>query len=154
MIKKLKNVVFYIFIFFLHIGIFSYASEHIHLLESTEVFSALGKDEKAKQFKAIALLFCLVLYWLYLLWQGLRFLFSSSDKGLDMNLVSTAIDVNKTSDEMGSINSNSSATTDSTLKVAEFEQRMGYKAKPLSEEEQDLLDAKIHNFSRSRIPPE
>jgi hypothetical protein len=150
MIKKLKDVFFYIFIFFLHIGIFSYASEHIHLFESPEVFSALGKDEKAKQFKAIALLFCLLLYWLYLLWQGLKFIFGSSDKVLDMNHVSTNIDVNKTSDFLAPTYS----VRDSALKVDEFEQRMGYKAKPLSEEQQDLLEAKFRAAARMKKWPE
>jgi len=150
MIKKLKDVFFYIFIFFLHIGIFSYASEHIHLFESPEVFSALGKDEKAKQFKAIALLFCLLLYWLYLLWQGLKFIFGSSDKVLDMNHVSTNIDVNKTSDFLAPTYS----VRDSALKVDEFEQRMGYKAEPLSEEQQDLLEAKFRAAARMKKWPE
>lgn len=150
MIKKLKDIFFYIFIFFLHIGIFSYASKHIHLLESPEVFSALGKDEMAKQFKAIALLFCLLLYWLYLLWQGLKFLFSSSDKGLDTNLVSTAIDVNKAPD----FSATTDSVRDSTSKVDEFEQRMGYKAKPLSEEQQDLLEAKFRSAAQTKKWPE
>jgi phage shock protein A len=35
-------------------------------------------------------------------------------------------------------------------KVEEFEKRMNYKAQPLSEEDQDLLDAKFHNAQRMR----
>ena len=35
-------------------------------------------------------------------------------------------------------------------KVEEFEKRMNYKAQPLSEEDQDLLDAKFHNAMRMR----
>ncbi len=35
-------------------------------------------------------------------------------------------------------------------KVEEFEKRMNYKAQPLSEEDQDLLDAKFHNAVRMR----
>ena len=35
-------------------------------------------------------------------------------------------------------------------KVEEFEKRMNYKAQPLSEEEQELLDAKFHNAHRMR----
>ena len=35
-------------------------------------------------------------------------------------------------------------------KVAELEKRMNYKAQPLSEEQQDRLDAKFHNAQRMR----
>jgi hypothetical protein len=35
-------------------------------------------------------------------------------------------------------------------KVAELEMRMNYKAQPLSEEEQERLDAKFHNAQRMR----
>ena len=35
-------------------------------------------------------------------------------------------------------------------KVEEFEKRMNYKAQPLSEEEQERLDAKFHNAIRMR----
>ena len=35
-------------------------------------------------------------------------------------------------------------------KIEEFEKRMNYKAKPLSEEDQDRLDAKFHNAVRMR----
>jgi len=35
-------------------------------------------------------------------------------------------------------------------KIEEFEKRMNYKAQPLSEEDQDLLDAKFHNAVRMR----
>jgi predicted CopG family antitoxin len=35
-------------------------------------------------------------------------------------------------------------------KVAELEERMNYKAKPLNEEQQELLDAKIFNAIRMR----
>jgi tagatose-1,6-bisphosphate aldolase non-catalytic subunit AgaZ/GatZ len=35
-------------------------------------------------------------------------------------------------------------------KVAELEKRMNYKAQPLSEEQQDRLDAKFHNALRMR----
>lgn len=35
-------------------------------------------------------------------------------------------------------------------KVAELEERMNYKAKPLNEEQQELLDAKISNAIRMR----
>jgi hypothetical protein len=35
-------------------------------------------------------------------------------------------------------------------KVEEFEKRMNYKAKPLSEEEQERFDAKFHNAIRMR----
>ena len=35
-------------------------------------------------------------------------------------------------------------------KVAELEKRMNYKAQPLSEEQQERLDAKFHNAQRMR----
>ena len=35
-------------------------------------------------------------------------------------------------------------------KVAEFEARMNYTAKPLTEEQQELLEAKFHNAKRMR----
>jgi hypothetical protein len=35
-------------------------------------------------------------------------------------------------------------------KIEEFEKRMNYKAQPLSEEDQDRLDAKFHNALRIR----
>ncbi len=35
-------------------------------------------------------------------------------------------------------------------KVAEFEARMNYTAKPLTEEQQELLEAKFHNANRMR----
>ena len=35
-------------------------------------------------------------------------------------------------------------------KIEELEKRMNYKAQPLSEEEQELLDAKFHNAHRMR----
>ena len=35
-------------------------------------------------------------------------------------------------------------------KLAELEKRMNYKAQPLSEEQQDRLDAKFHNAQRMR----
>jgi len=35
-------------------------------------------------------------------------------------------------------------------KLAELEKRMNYKAQPLSEEEQERLDAKFHNAQRMR----
>ena len=35
-------------------------------------------------------------------------------------------------------------------KVEEFEKRMNYTAQPLSEEDQDRLDAKFHNALRMR----
>ena len=35
-------------------------------------------------------------------------------------------------------------------RVAELEKRMNFKAKPLSEEEQNNLDAKFHNAARMR----
>jgi phage shock protein A len=35
-------------------------------------------------------------------------------------------------------------------KVEEFEERMNYKAQPLSENDQDRLDAKFHNALRTR----
>jgi phage shock protein A len=35
-------------------------------------------------------------------------------------------------------------------KIEEFEKRMNYKAQPLSEEEQERLDAKFHNAQRMR----
>ena len=35
-------------------------------------------------------------------------------------------------------------------KVEEFEKRMNYTAQPLSEEDQDRLDAKFHNAQRMR----
>ena len=35
-------------------------------------------------------------------------------------------------------------------KVEEFEKRMNYTAQPLSEEDQDRLDAKFHNAIRMR----
>jgi hypothetical protein len=35
-------------------------------------------------------------------------------------------------------------------KVEDFEKRMNYKAKPLSEEEQERFDAKFHNAIRMR----
>jgi hypothetical protein len=35
-------------------------------------------------------------------------------------------------------------------KVEELEKRMNYKAQPLSEEEQERLDAKFHNAMRMR----
>ena len=35
-------------------------------------------------------------------------------------------------------------------KVADLERRMNYKAKPLTEEQQELLDAKFHNANRLR----
>lgn len=35
-------------------------------------------------------------------------------------------------------------------KVAELEKRMNYKAQPLSDEEQERLDAKFHNAKRMR----
>jgi phage shock protein A len=35
-------------------------------------------------------------------------------------------------------------------KVEEFEERMNYKAQPLSENDQDGLDAKFHNALRMR----
>ncbi len=35
-------------------------------------------------------------------------------------------------------------------KVEEFEERMNYKAQPLSENDQDRLDAKFHNALRMR----
>ena len=35
-------------------------------------------------------------------------------------------------------------------KVADLERRMNYKAKPLTEEQQELLDAKFHNANRMR----
>ena len=35
-------------------------------------------------------------------------------------------------------------------KVEEFEKRMNYKAQPLTEEEQERLDAKFHYSSRMR----
>jgi len=35
-------------------------------------------------------------------------------------------------------------------KVAELEERMNYKAQPLSEEEQERFDAKFHNSIRMR----
>ena len=35
-------------------------------------------------------------------------------------------------------------------KIEEFEKRMNYKAQPLSEDEQERLDAKFHNAQRMR----
>ena len=35
-------------------------------------------------------------------------------------------------------------------KIEEFEKRMNYKAQPLSEDEQERLDAKFHNAIRMR----
>ena len=35
-------------------------------------------------------------------------------------------------------------------KLAELEKRMNYKAQPLSEEQQERLDAKFHNAQRMR----
>ena len=35
-------------------------------------------------------------------------------------------------------------------KIEEFEKRMNYTAQPLSEEQQDRLDAKFHNAQRMR----
>jgi hypothetical protein len=35
-------------------------------------------------------------------------------------------------------------------KVAEFEARMNYTANPLTEEQQELLEAKFHNANRMR----
>ena len=40
--------------------------------------------------------------------------------------------------------------TQAQQKLAELKKRMGYEARPLSEEEQNNLDAKFHNAARMR----
>lgn len=127
----------FLFIIFVHIGIFSYSFKHIHLLESPEAFSALGKDETSKQLRAILLILGLIIFWIYLLWLGFKSLFSNNDKAFDLKQAPIKIDVNKISGDMPTIKSNSLANTgsisDSGSKVEEFEQAKGYEAKPLSE---------------------
>jgi hypothetical protein len=73
----------YLLIFLVHAGIFFNAYLHIHLFESPEVYSALGKEERIKELRAITLVFCLVIYWF---WQGVK-LFLSKNKKNDDSLI-------------------------------------------------------------------
>ena len=62
-----------LFIFFIHVGIFYNAYLHINIFESHEIYSALGKEERNKELKAITMVLCVIVYWL---WQGIKLLFS------------------------------------------------------------------------------
>lgn len=48
----------------------------------------------------------------------------------------------------------SATLTSAELRLAEFEKRMNYKAKPLSEEEQDRFEAKLRAAYRMKRWPE
>ena len=69
---------FWIFIFFLHVGIFAYASKHIYLFESPEVYDALTKQQHTNEFKAIGYIFGLIIFWLYMFWLGIKSSFSNN----------------------------------------------------------------------------
>jgi hypothetical protein len=138
-----------------HAMIFLYAVNHIHFFESREEFKLIGREESSNQTKALLLILALMLFWV---WKGSKAMLGKCEK---RNESSQIFKINESHIVTPNISSaleifpnNEPALQDTTSKIADFERRMDYKAKPLSEEQQDALDTKFHNFSRSKKLPE
>ena len=142
------------FLWIAHAMIFLYAVNHIHFFESREEFKLLGREESSNQTKALLLVVALILFWA---WKASKALLGKSDMSNESTQIfeinASHIVTPNISSAMEISRNDESALQDAKSKVADFERRMGYKAKPLSEEQQDALDTKFHNFSRSKKLP-
>ena len=143
------------FLWVAHVMIFLYAVNHVHFFKSGEEFQLIGREESSNQTKALLLIVALMLFWA---WKVSKALLGKSDERNEsaqiLKINESHIVTQNISSAMGNFPNNEPALQDAKSKIADFEHRMGYKAKPLSEEQQDALDTKFHNFTRSKKPPE
>ena len=155
----------------IHGVVFIYIFKHgQHIL--TENFTALSASEKNKLSIAAILLICLIAFWLWKLLMAIWH-FITSDKGenfestfdersnhvLNDSIIKSKqfIDESKNSPKSNTNHLGESTQTSSMSaeeKIADFEIRLNYKAQPLSDEEQDKLEAKFRSAAQLKKWPE
>lgn len=143
------------YVWIAHALVFIYAYKHIHLFKSTIEFQLLIPQERRKQEIALLLLILLLCYWV---WQGVKAIQKKPEEVTDLGDAMGASELHSSDQLKGTTQPTYSMDSDSAQKarltIVELEKRMGYQAKPLTAEQQDMLNTEIHNYARTRRLPE